>query len=123
MNPAENYILNQKEPFQAILLYVRQIIFNSLPEIEEKFKYKLPFYYYNNKPFCFFNISKSNSEVFKKGKFADVVFVKGFELKNFENHLIAGNKRSLMKSIPYFSLEEVHPKILKSILLEASKLY
>jgi len=123
MNPAENYILKQKEPFQAIFLFVREIILKTLPEMEEKFKYGLPFYYYKNKPFCFFNVSKSNTELKRKESFADIVFVKGFELKGFDKQLIAGNKRTLMKSIPYFSLEEVDPIQLKKILLQASQLY
>jgi len=46
MNPAENYILQQKEPLQSIMLFVRQVIIETVPTIEEKYKYKIPFYYY-----------------------------------------------------------------------------
>jgi len=38
MNPLEQYFLNQKEPLQSVLLYLRQVIMETLPEAEEKYK-------------------------------------------------------------------------------------
>ncbi len=121
MNPAEDFILKKDEPYVSIMLYVRQILFKTLSEIDERYKYRLPFYYYKNRPFCYFNIAKSNSEISKKGQFVDVCFMKGHQMQN--KNLIAGNDRKLVKSIPYFSLEEVNPQILQGIVLEASNFY
>jgi len=36
MNPVEEHILKQKEPFQSLMLYVRSVIKRTLPEVNEK---------------------------------------------------------------------------------------
>ncbi len=51
MNPAEDYILNQQEPYRSILIHLQVVIENTIPDAELKYKYKIPFYYINNKPF------------------------------------------------------------------------
>jgi hypothetical protein len=33
MNPAENYILNQPEPYRSIMLYIRSVILKTLPNV------------------------------------------------------------------------------------------
>ena len=63
MNPIEEYFLKQREPLQSVLLYLRQVIFETLPDIEEKYKYKIPFYYYNGKSLCYLNILKNTNYV------------------------------------------------------------
>jgi len=42
MNPTQQHILNQKEPYQSIMLYVRSVIFKTIPTVEEHYKYKVP---------------------------------------------------------------------------------
>jgi len=37
MNPIEQYFLSQKEPYQSIMLYVRSVIFKTLPDVEERY--------------------------------------------------------------------------------------
>ena len=49
MNPIEAYFLNQKEPYQSIMLYVRSVILKTLPNVVERYSYKIPFYNMNNK--------------------------------------------------------------------------
>ncbi len=115
MNPVEIYILKQDKSHQSILLFVRQIIFETFPEINEKFKYGIPFYYYKQKPFCYLNIPK-------KKKYVDVGFVKGFQLSNKQDVLVAGNNRNSVKSIQYSTLSEIDFNILKEILIEASNI-
>ena len=115
MNPIEQYILNQKEPLQSIMLYLRQVIMETLPEVEEKYKYKIPFYYYNNKPLCYLNILKNTNYV-------DFAFVNGSRLSNKHKLLKAGNNRKMVKSIACSSLENINVTTLKEILLEAISL-
>ena len=117
MSPVDNYILKQYEDKKNILLFLRQIILETIPEIQEKFKYSIPFYYLNGKPFCYFNIPKS-----KKETYVDLCFIKGFELSNQQNILFAGNNRTMVKSIPYFYLHEINIDLLKEVLLEAKTL-
>ncbi len=115
MNPAENYILNQKEPLQSIMLFVRQIILETLPNVEEKYKWKIPFYYANVKGVCYLNILKNTNYV-------DLCFIKGFKLSNKQGVLKATRNRKMVKSIEYHSLESVDVNVLKEILLEAGNL-
>ncbi len=74
MNPVEQHILNQKEPYQSIMLYVRSVILKTLPEVTEKHNYKVPYYLHNKKPICYLNILKGK-------KYVDVAFVQGLLLE------------------------------------------
>lgn len=115
MKPAEEYILNQPELYKEILLNLQVIIENELPEAILFFKWKIPYYYVNGKPFCFLNASH-------KGKFVDLAFNKGYQLQNHLEFLI-GEKRNTFKSLRYFSLDEINVSILKEIISEAYSLH
>ena len=58
MNPAEQYILDQEEPFRAILLHLQLLIEHTVPDAEMLYKYKIPFYYIGKTPFCYLNCTK-----------------------------------------------------------------
>jgi len=58
MKPAEDYILNQTEPFRSILLHLQSVIEHTIPELVLKYKYRIPYYYCNEKPYCYLNQSK-----------------------------------------------------------------
>ncbi len=112
MKPAEVYILNQPEPFQSILMHLQILIEAHFPEADLKFKWKLPFYYLDEKPFCYLNASK------KKG-YVDVGFWTSAHLKY--NEYLVSDGRKVVKSLRYFTLEDVEEKILISVLKEAHK--
>ena len=61
MNPAENYILNQREPYRSILLQLQVVIEHTISDVDLKYKYKIPFYYIGGKPFCYMNQSKAKT--------------------------------------------------------------
>ena len=111
MNPAETYILSQEEPLQSIMLFIRQLIFETIPEVEEKFKWKLPFYYVNGDGICYLNVLKNTH-------FVDLGFIHGFKLSNKQGVLKSRN-RKMVKSLEYSTLESVDINCLKEILLEA----
>lgn len=112
MNPVETYILKQKEPFQSIMLFIRQIIFETLPKVEEKYKWNVPYYYLNGKGICYLNILKNTN-------FVDLGFAQGFKLTDKQNVLKSRN-RKIVKSIEYPTLESVNVNQLREILLEVS---
>lgn len=91
------------------------IIEKELPEAVLLFKWKIPFYYVNGKPFCFINASH-------KGKFVDLAFNKGYQLEQHLDHLV-GEKRNTFKSLRYFSLEEIDNKVLIDLLREQRLFY
>ena len=114
MKPAESFILNQPEPFKSMLLYLQVFIEGNFPEVDLQFKWKIPFYYLNNKPFCYLNPSK------KKG-YVDVVFWVSAHLTKYNEFLVSDN-RKVVKSLRYFHIDEIQEEILESVLQEAHEL-
>lgn len=114
MKPAEEYILNQPEPFKSILLHLQILIETNFSEVDLQFKWKIPFYYLNEKPFCYLNPSK------KKG-YVDVAFWVSAHLTKYNEHLISEN-RKVVKSLRYFKIEDINEEILLSVLKEAHSL-
>lgn len=115
MKPAESYILNQKEPFQSIMLYVRSVMTRTLQGVEEKYNYGIPFYHYNGKPFCYFNILKGTA-------FVDIAFVKGAQLKSRFPGLKDYNSRKQVRSLQYESLESIDEQELVEVIRAAAEL-
>ena len=120
MNPVEQHIYNQKEPYQSIMLYVRSVVFKSIPEIGEKYSYKIPFYNLKKKPMLYLNILKGTN-------FVDVAFVQGVLLEEKYPQLKNDNKRKQVRSIQVESLEDFDElkfiQLLEdaAIILDASK--
>ena len=115
MNPVEDYILNQPEPYQSIMLYVRSVILKTLPEVKEKYKYKIPFYHLYKKPMCYLNILKGTNYV-------DVAFVQGVFLQDKFTQLQNGNNRKQVRSIQVKSIENFDELLFVKLLKEAAKL-
>lgn len=115
MNPSEEYILNQTEPYRSILLHLQVVIEATLPEAELLYKYKIPFYYLHTKPFCYLNASH-------KKQFVDLGFWKGNQIKIHESHLVTENRKKMV-SLRYKSLEKMDDKVLVDVLEKAASLY
>ena len=108
MKPAELYILNKPEPFKTILMHLQILVESTVAEVELKYKWKIPVYYIGEKPLCYFNAS------LKKG-FVDVAFWTSTDLSKFENQLVT-EKRKVVKSLRYFSLDDIDEAVLIEIL-------
>lgn len=113
MNPAEEYILKQPEPFRAMLLHLQVIIETTVTSVELKYKYKIPFYYIGNRPFCYLNKTK---------KYVDVGFLQANKINIHPDHLIADG-RKIVKSLRYHKPEDVQDLVLVDILKEIKALY
>ena len=109
MNPAEDYILNQAEPYKSILLYLQAVIEKTIPGIELKYKYKIPFYYLEGKPYCYLNQSKD---------YVDLGFWNAAHLTIHLDHMISEG-RKVMRSLRYKSLEDIDESILLDVLQDA----
>ena len=72
-------------------------------------------YLFQKKPFCYLAPNH------KKG-FLDVGFAKGFELKRNQETLVDEN-RNTVKSLRYYSIEEIDNAVLIDVVLEAKLLY
>lgn len=116
MKPAELYILNQPENYRNILFHIMAVVQNTILDVTLEYKWTIRYFYYKKKPLCYLNASHKHG-------FVDVGFAKGFELKSNLDHLIADNGRNTVKSLRYFSLEQIDNAILISVLEEAKSLY
>jgi len=109
MNPAEEYILNQPEPFRSMILHLQSVIEHSIPNSDLKFKYRIPFYYIEGRPFCYLNQSKD---------YVDLGFWNAAHLTvHLESMTTAGRK--MMRSLRYRSLAEINNTVVVEILLDA----
>ena len=113
MNPAENYILNQPEPFKSILLQLQILIEAVYPDVDLKYKWKIPYYYLHDKPFCFLNVTKG---------YVDVGFWLPHQIEKLDKYLVSKD-RKVMKSLRYFTIEEIDQDILFQVLEEVHKNY
>ena len=112
MNPAEAYILDQPEPFKSILLQLQVFVESTVPDVELKYKYRIPFYYLGGKPFCYLNASA------KKG-YVDVGFWSSAHLTVHLDKMVAEG-RKVMKSLRYHQPEEIDAEVIVAILEDAS---
>lgn len=108
MNPAEDYILKQDEPFRSILMHVQVVIEHTLPEADLKYKWKIPCYYIGKRPICYLNKSKD---------YIDVGFWHSAHLEKYATCLVTEN-RKVVKSLRYKILDDVNDAILIKILQE-----
>lgn len=109
MNPAEEYILEQPEPFRGILLHLQSVIEQTIPDVDLKYKYRVPFYYLNGKPFCYLNQAKD---------YVDLGFWNAAHLTtHLEFMTTAGRK--MMRSLRYTSLQEINHTVLTEVLMNA----
>lgn len=115
MKPTQEYIFRQPEKYQVIILHIIDVVERIIPEAELLFKYGIPYFYYKKKPFCYLAPNH-------KKEFVDVGFARGFQLKQNQEFLISEN-RNTVKSLRYFSIEEIDNKILEKVIEEARGLY
>ena len=109
MNPAEDYILKQPEPFRGILLHLQSVIEQVVPGVDLKYKYRIPFYYIDGRPFCYLNQAKD---------YVDLGFWNAAHL-TVHRELMVSDGRKIMRSLRYTSLEEIDHTILTEVLLDA----
>ncbi|WP_299456734.1 DUF1801 domain-containing protein [uncultured Microscilla sp.] len=62
LNDLENFYLNQPEPNKSCLLALRELILSLDENMADAWKYRMPFFYYKNKMFCYFWIDKQTKE-------------------------------------------------------------
>ena len=115
MNPVEQHILNQVEPYQSLMLYVRSVIKKTLPSIDEKYSYKIPFYHFDKKPLLYLNVLKGTD-------FLDIAFVQGFLLQEKFPDLQDYKNRKNVRSIQIKSLDNFDEPQFVLLLKEASLL-
>lgn len=98
MRPAEQYILSQPEPFKTMLLQAQVLVEQTLPEIDLLYKWRLPMYFIEKCPICFFNVTKG---------YFDICF---WVRDSWEVHLdvLNNENRKFVRSLRYRNPEEMN---------------
>lgn len=88
MKALDEFYAKQDEPNKSCLLALRDIILGLNPEVTPEWKYKLPFFYYRKKMFCYFWFDKKTRQPY-------IGFMRGPQL----NHpaLFKGDKKMVKK--------------------------
>ena len=109
MNPSEEYILSRPEPFKSMLIYLQSVIERNIHGLELKYKYKIPFYYLEGRPFCYLNQS---------GDYVDLGFWNAAHLSvHLEKMETKGRK--MMRSLRFRNLDEINEEVLIEVLNDA----
>ena len=113
LSELDNFYVNQKEPLRSTFLSLRQIILSLDNNLTDTLKYKMPFFCYKGKMFCYFWIDKKTKEPY-------IGIVKGYRM----NHpkLEKGN-RSHIKIFRLRNKEDIPVETIKIILNEALVFY
>lgn len=108
MQEVDDYLAAQPEPLARIMSRIRSMILSQGPGIEEKFSFKIPFYYYSGWMVYL--------TTYKGG--VDMSFVRGFELSDAHGRLEVRN-RTLIKSIHIRPDEKFPEDVIRETLMEA----
>lgn len=111
MHPAETYILNQPEPYRTMLLHLQALVQSAIPNVELKYKWRIPCFYVDEHPICYLNASV-------KGKYVDLGLWNAAHLTKHVR-LMHSQNRKVVKSMRYKSLDQIDNAILIEILQEA----
>ena len=113
MNPIDEYFYNQKEPYQSIMLYVRSVILKTLPNVQEKLSYKIPFFNITKKPMLYLNVLKGTN-------FVDIAFVQGILLEEKYPQLKNHNNRKQVRSLQIKKIEDFDELMFVQLLKDAA---
>lgn len=99
------------EPNKSLFLFLRDYLLK-MDGMDERYRYKLPFFYYKNKPFCYFHKTKENKPYI------------GFNRANqVEHDALAQENRKKMKVLYLNPNEDIEIDVLNEILDLLKKLY
>lgn len=113
MKEIDTYFLNAEEPAKSCLLVLRSFILALDPNVTEAWRYRMPFYLYNGKRFCYLWVQKKNG-------FPYVGIVDG-KLVHHAN--LIQEDRSRMKILLLDPQKDIPVKVLRSVLHASLKLY
>lgn len=87
MNPAENYILNQREPYRSNLRYLQARLELTVPEPDRIYKYKIPFNYRIGKLCCYVKQAKN---------YVDLAFWDGNSISCHQEDLVTAIGKNIL---------------------------
>lgn len=105
----DNYIFGFDEPERISMEILREIIFETIPQIEESIKFNCPFYSYKGL-LCYIYWNKTYKKV-------ALGFVKGFRLE--DKHSVLNSDTSQIKKLFFDDPESIDIKVIQYFLKQA----
>ncbi len=109
----DNYFLEKHEPIKSYLLALREVILDYDQHITEAWKYRMPFYCYKGKMFCYLWVHKTYHQPY-------LGIVEG---KKIDHPGLIIEKRARMKIMLFDPEKDIPLKSIQSILGKAMRLY
>ena len=103
-NNAEEFFLAMPEPDRSAFLFLRQFFKNEM-KLPESVKFNTPFYYYNNKWFCYLSYGKKPKDIY-------IGFVKGYKVSHPK---LLSEGRKQVKIYKIFPDKDINVKELEKI--------
>ncbi|MDX1349566.1 MAG: DUF1801 domain-containing protein [Putridiphycobacter sp.] len=113
LNELESFFRLKPEPQQSCLYFLRSTINSFHPSIRETYKWKLPFYTFEGKMFCYLWIDKKNDYPY-------VCFTKGADI---DHPALIQGERKKMKAFYINPYEDIDLVTLTDLLNKAIALY
>lgn len=112
LSDLDQYYLNQEEPNRSCLLALRDWILSRFTELEPAWKYRMPFFCYKGKMFCYLWVDKKLKEPY-------IGLVDGGLL---EHPALEQGNRARMKILRIKPEEDLPVELIEEVLCEALKL-
>lgn len=109
----DNYYLQHEEPVKSCLQFMRQHILLQDANITEAWKYKMPFFCYKGKMFCYLWVHKQHRQPY-------IGIVEGAKIDHPD---LLAEKRARMKILLLDAGKDLPMKKINGILTEVLKLY
>jgi len=113
MREIDRFYLQQEEPVKSCLLFLRSFILAHDKNITEAWKYRMPFFCYKGKMFCYLWINRNTREPY-------IGIVEG---RKIQHPLLIIEKRSRMKIMKLDAKEDIPVDTISEILKMAIELY
>jgi hypothetical protein len=113
MREIDQFFLSKDEPVKSCLIFLRRFILDYDKNITEAWKYKMPFYCYKGKMFCYLWVNKKTHQPY-------IGIVEG---RKIEHPLLIIEKRSRMKIMLLDAREDIPVKTIDTILKLAIDLH
>ncbi|TSJ39764.1 DUF1801 domain-containing protein [Mucilaginibacter corticis] len=113
MSDLDNFYLQHSEPFNSCLLALRSIILKQDENITAEWKYRMPFFCYKGKMFCYLWVHKTSHQPY-------IGIVEG---KRIDHPGLIIEKRSRMKIMLFDPNQDLPVDTIEAIIKQALDLY
>lgn len=109
----DQYYLHKPEPLKSTLLALRELILRFDDRLEEAWKYRMPFFCYKGKMFCYLWVDKKTNAPY-------IGIVEG---RKIDHPKLQGGDRARMKILPIDMRKDLPVRTIHTVLKQALTFY